>query len=293
MTQPVVNARGLSKSFGAQRVLDAITVTANAGDVIGVLGKNGAGKTTLLEVLLGLGPPSSGTAELFGEPSLNLTAAAKDRIGFAPQQDELVEAMTGAHQLALVAAFHRRWDSELVARFARDWEVPLDRRIRTLSPGERQKLSLLLALGHRPDLLVLDEPVASLDPVARRRFITEIVDVGQTLGRAVLFSTHIVSDLERAANKIWILKGGRLAWEGDLDALKESVVRLHIRSRRAPLPADLRVPHAISSRVDGTRATVAAAHWRHDQSAALAQRLDADLEVESLGLEEIFVELHK
>jgi ABC-2 type transport system ATP-binding protein len=292
MTQPVLNARGLSKSFAAKRALDAVTVTASAGDVIGVLGKNGAGKTTLLELLLGFGPPSAGTAEIFGEPSLNLSAAAKGRIGFAPQQDQLLDVMTGAHQLNLVAAFHRRWDSELAARLAAEWEIPLDRRIQTLSLGQRQKLSLLLALGHRPDLLVLDEPVASLDPIARRRFITEIVDVGQTLGRTVLFSTHIVSDLERAANKIWILKDGRLAWDGDLDALKESVVRLHIRARRN-LPADLAVPHALSSRVDGARATVAATHWRQDQSAALARQLDADLEVENLGLEEIFVELHK
>ncbi|HZF32036.1 MAG TPA: ABC transporter ATP-binding protein [Gammaproteobacteria bacterium] len=292
MTQPVVSAQGLSKSFDAKRVLNGISAAAEIGDVIGVLGKNGAGKTTLLEVLLGFSPPSEGTAEVFGEPSMHLSESAKAKIGFVPQQDELVDILTGRHQLNVTAAFHRHWDAALIERLATEWEVPLDRRIANLSVGERQKLSLLLALGHRPELLVLDEPVASLDPIARRRFIAELIDGGAGAQRTVLFSTHIVPDLERAANKVWIVKDGRLAWAGDLDALKESVVRLHIRARRA-LPADLRVPNALSSRVDGAHATVAAVNWHGDQGTALAASLDADLEVESLGLEEIFVELHR
>ncbi|HEX5047487.1 MAG TPA: ABC transporter ATP-binding protein [Gammaproteobacteria bacterium] len=292
MTQPVVSAQALSKTFGAKRVLDGISAAAEPGDVIGVLGKNGAGKTTLLEILLGFGPPSAGSAEILGEASMRLSESAKARIGFVPQQDELLDILTGARQVNLTAAFHRRWDAALVARLAADWEVPLDRRIAKLSVGERQKLSLLLALGHHPELLVLDEPVASLDPIARRRFIAELVDSERGERRTVLFSTHIVSDLERAANKVWVLKDGTLAWAGELDALKESVVRLHIRARRS-LPTDLRVPNALSSRVDGAHATVAAASWDSSQSAALAARLDADLEVESLGLEEIFVELHR
>jgi ABC-2 type transport system ATP-binding protein len=292
MTPPVVSAQGLSKAFGAKRVLEGITVTAEAGDVIGVLGKNGAGKTTLIEILLGFGPPTAGAAQVLGETSMRLSEAAKARIGFVPQQDELVGVLTGERQLSLTASFHRRWDSALIARLAADWEVPLDRRIQYLSVGERQKLSLLLALGHRPDLLVLDEPVASLDPIARRRFITELIDGAPDAPRTVLFSSHIVSDLERVANKVWILKDGRLAWAGDLDALKSSLVRLHIRGKRA-LPPELEVPNALSSRVNGAQATVAAASWDDRAAGPLAARLDADLEVETLSLEEIFVELHR
>ncbi|HET7132758.1 MAG TPA: ABC transporter ATP-binding protein, partial [Gammaproteobacteria bacterium] len=253
---------------------------------------NGAGKTTLIEILLGFGPPTAGAAQVLGETSMRLSEAAKARIGFVPQQDELVGVLTGERQLSLTASFHRRWDSALIARLVADWEVPLDRRIQYLSVGERQKLSLLLALGHRPDLLVLDEPVASLDPIARRRFITELIDGAPDAPRTVLFSSHIVSDLERVANKVWILKDGRLAWAGDLDALKDSVVRLHIRGKRT-LPPELEVPNALSSRVNGARATVAAASWDGRAAGPLAARLDADLEVETLSLEEIFVELHR
>src|SRR5690606_34366911 len=235
MADPIVRAEALGKRFGSKQVLDDISVTAEAGDVVAVLGKNGAGKTTLLELLLGFGPPSSGKAEVFGHTATALPEAAKARIGFVPQQDELVELLTGAQQLKIGESFHRRWDHALVERLTREWEVPLGRRVSTLSVGERQKISLLLALGHHPDLLVLDEPVASLDPLARRDFLKQLLASADQEGRTVLFSSHIVSDLERAANKAWIVKDGRLAWHGELDALKESVVRLHIRGRR-PLP---------------------------------------------------------
>ncbi len=292
MPQAVVSARALSKRFATKDVLQEITVDVEPGDIVGVLGKNGAGKTTLLELLLGFSIPTSGSAEVFGERSADLSAAAKRRIAFVPQQDELIDLLTGAQQLSLTAAFYDRWDRALIERLSASWEVPLGRRVQTLSVGERQKLSLLLALGAHPELLVLDEPVASLDPIARRQFITEIVDRARGTQRTVLFSSHIVSDLERAANKVWIIKDGRLAWAGDLDALKESVVRLHIRGRRA-LPGDLRVPDALTSRVDGSCATVAATRWTSERAAALELRLDAELEVESLALEDIFLELHR
>ena len=292
MSEPVAGVRGLSKRFGKKEALVDVTVDVGPGDVIGVLGKNGAGKTTLLEVLLGFSPPSAGSSQVFGENSMALSERAKARIGFVPQQDELLGMLTGKQQFALAAAFHERWDSALIERLVGDWEVPLDRVIQTLSVGERQKLSVLLALGHHPDLLVLDEPVASLDPIARRRFFQELFELAASTTRAVLFSSHIVSDLERAANKVWIIKDGRLYWHGDVDALKESVVRLHVRAKTA-LPAVVPVPHKLASRIEGNRATVAVAHWSPAQRDALAAELEAEVDVEPLGLEEIFIELHK
>jgi ABC-2 type transport system ATP-binding protein len=257
-----------------------------------VLGKNGAGKTTLLETMLGFSPPTQGSASVFGEDSLQLSASAKARIGFVAQQDELLGALDGKQLLAIVAAFHARWDSAFVERLVAEWGVPLDRRIAKLSVGERQKLAVLASLGHHPDLLVLDEPVASLDPIARRQFLHELFAIAESTERAVLFSSHIVSDLERAANKVWVVKNGRLHWQGEIDALKESVVRLQIRARR-PLPTDLGVPNTLAARVDGLVAHATVAKWEPKSTDALARRLDAVVEVEPLGLEEIFLELHR
>jgi ABC-2 type transport system ATP-binding protein len=292
MSDPAVMAHNLTKRFDGPAVLDGISVVAAPGDVIGVLGKNGAGKTTLLEVLIGFSPPSDGSSEIFGHDSMRLPPAVKARIGFVPQQDELVDMMTGEQQLHAAACLHPRWNGALIDRLARDWGVQRRERIWKLSVGERQKLSLLLALGHEPDLLVFDEPVASLDPVARRDFLQQIWDLSADAGRTILFSSHIVSDLERAANTIWILKDGRLAWQGPLDALKESVVRLHIRARNA-LGTHLDVPNLLASRIDGRQAVLSVSGWDPAAEEPLARQLDADVDVEPLGLEEIFLELHR
>jgi ABC-2 type transport system ATP-binding protein len=292
MTESLVTARALGKNIAGKTILRDVSVAVAPGTVVGIIGKNGAGKTTLLEVLLGFSPATSGSSQLFGHDSFTLPAAIKGRVGFVPQQDELVNPITGRQQLALVAALHERWNHELIERLYSAWEIPLDQNIQDLSGGERQKLSILLALGHEPDLLLLDEPMASLDPVSRRQFLQELIAIASAQSRTVLFSTHIISDLERIADQIWIVRRGTIAWAGPLDALKESVVRLAITSRRA-LPPTLALPTALSQQVAGTRATAVVMHWSDAELARLRQQLDADIEVELLGLEDIFVEFHK
>ncbi len=292
MPEPIVTARDVTKVFGSKTALDGVSADVLPGDIVGVLGKNGAGKTTLLETLLGFSPPTRGNATVFGEDALHMSAAAKARIGFLSQQDELFSMLNGQQHLAIVSAFHSNWDRALIDRLVAEWGVPLAQRIDSLSVGERQKLGVISTLGHHPDLLVLDEPVASLDPIARRQFLQQLFSIAESDRRAVLFSSHIVSDLERAANKVWIVKDGRLHWQGDADALKESVVRLHIHARAA-LPPDLAISNALVLRVAGNTATATVTAWQPAMADTLAKRLDAAVEVETLGLEEIFVELHR
>jgi ABC-2 type transport system ATP-binding protein len=160
-----------------------------------------------------------------------------------------------------------------------------------MSVGERQKLSVVLAFAHRPELIVLDEPVASLDPIARRDFLRQLLDVAEMDSRAVVFSSHIVSDLERAANQVWILREGRLAWSGEIDTLKESVVRLHLTTDE-PMSALPQWAGFLGGRLDGRRATIAIRDWQPGVEATLAQRYQANVEVERLSLEEIFVEIN-
>lgn len=288
-----VTTRHLSKSFGKHAVLRDITTEVHPGDVVGVIGKNGAGKTTLLETMLGFSPPSSGSVQVFGEDPLSMSATTKARIGFVPQQDELLPTLTGRRQLALNGSFYPRWDTALLERLAREWEVPLDRRSGELSGGEKQKLSTLMALGNQPDLLVLDEPVASLDPLARRRFLQQLLEIAADTTRAVIFSSHIVSDLERVANRIWILREGELLWDGETEKLKQSVQRLHINANR-PLPANLGVPNTLSERraSNGTSATVTVRDAAPVLINDLAARFDAHVQGEGLGLEDIFLEIH-
>lgn len=299
MSDSVVTARNLGKAIGRSTILHDITVEVRSGSIVGVIGKNGAGKTTLLDVLLGFSPATSGSSHLFGHDSFALPGRTRGRIGFVPQQDELVNMLTGRQHVELTAALYGRWDRELLSRLQSAWGLPMDRAVQKLSGGERQKLSLLLALGHDPELLVLDEPVAALDPISRRQFLQELLQIAANPGRTVLFSTHIVSDLERVADQIWIIRAGTIVWAGPLDHLKESVVRLHIQAQR-PLPATLRATllamapqqEVLSLREAGARATAVMTRWNQASLAPLREALDADIEVESLALEDIFVEFH-
>ncbi len=292
MIDAAVQANHLSKSFGAKKVIDDLSFEVSPGDVIGVLGKNGAGKTTLLELMLGFTPPSGGGVQVFGHSSMELPGAAKVRVGFVPQQDELLEQLNVAEQLRVIASFYPRWDTDLIARLCSEWSVDPKARIKNLSVGERQKLSILLAFGHKPDLLVLDEPVASLDPLARRQFLEQLVEASAGGDRAIIFSSHIVSDIERLANRIWILKDGRLDWQGDLDSLKEAIVRLHVRGDAAVI-AGVAVPGAQSLRRETGFATAVVRDWTPERQRALEEQYPVSVEVESLGLEEIFLELHR
>jgi ABC-2 type transport system ATP-binding protein len=292
MVSPFIAARGLGKSFNGKPVLTDVSFTVEPGDIVGVLGKNGTGKTTLLELVLGFTPATAGGVQLFGYDSYRLPGAAKARVGFVPQQDELVNQLTAADQIGVIASFYPKWDDELVGRLCREWEIDLRQRVKNMSVGQRQKLSIILGLGHRPDVLILDEPVASLDPVARRQFLEQIIEVAADGNRSVVFSSHIVSDVERLANKIWILKDQRMYWQGDFDSLKDSIVRVHARASR-PLPAFLSIPNALRVQHDEATAMAVIQGWRAEMQVDLARQLDAEIEVEQLTLEDIFLELHR
>lgn len=290
MTDPYIVARNLSKAFRDKRVLEDLTFRVEPGDVVGVLGQNGAGKTTLLDLMLGFSPATSGSIEVFGHGSVGLPAQAKARIGFVPQTDELIRQLTVRDQLRVIGSFYERWDDALIARLTREWKLDPGQRVSELSVGQRQKLSILLALGHRPDLLVLDEPVASLDPLARRQFLREIIDIAADGRRAIIFSSHIVSDIERLATKIWILKERRLCWDGDLDSLKDSVVRIHLRANGSGI-ANVSVPHALSVDRSEHHLSAVVGGWSGAREAELRATLGRPFEVEALALEEIFLEL--
>jgi ABC-2 type transport system ATP-binding protein len=291
MPHPYVVATEISKSFGAKTVLDHLSFAVEPGDIVGVLGKNGAGKTTLLELVLGFTPATAGNVTVFGHDSYKLPGTAKARVGFVPQQDELVNQLTAHDQLKLIRSFYDRWDDALIERLATTWEIDLTERVGRMSVGQRQKLSIVLALGHRPDLLMLDEPVASLDPLARRHFLQQIVEVAADGDRAVVFSSHIVSDIERLANRIWILKDGRLHWQGDFDELKESVVRVQLNTLRAPL--DLAIPNVLSIDRTDTFATAIVHGWSAELEAEIVALTGAELAVEGLTLEDIFLAMHQ
>jgi ABC-2 type transport system ATP-binding protein len=291
MTDAVIQTSSLVKEAGGRQILQGISLSATRGEVVGLLGKNGAGKSTLIDVLLGFALPTSGESQVFGESSPRLSAACKSRIGFVAQQDELMSLMTGAQHLALAASFHQRWDCELIDRLAKQWEVPLNRRVGVLSGGERQKIATLLALGHRPELLVMDEPASGLDPVARRQFMVTLLEIAADTGRTILFSSHIVSDIERVASHVWMLREGRIAWQGELDHLKESTVRRLLRAD-APFSAPPHVAGQLHCEVQDRTAILVVGDWTPERLPEIERTTGATVELAPLTLEDIFLAVH-
>jgi ABC-2 type transport system ATP-binding protein len=204
-------------------VLDRLDWQLLPGQVVGLLGRNGAGKTTLLEALLGLRELDAGSVKLFGQDAQQLDDATRARIGYVPQQSDLFESFTPAQLLAYFRSFYPRWNEAKVEGLMSRWEIPREQAIRKLSGGQKQRLSIIRALAHEPDLLVLDEPVASLDPAGRRDFLRELVGEVLDRGATVVFSTHILSDLERVAFNVAFLTQGRIALQAPLDELLDQV----------------------------------------------------------------------
>ena len=291
----VLKLEGVTKRYRDKTVLDGTDLSIPAGSVVGLLGKNGAGKTTLLKTALGLIKPDAGAATLLGEPAWSLSADAKSRLGYVPQTVTLYPWMRVRQVIEYTAAFYPRWNMAFVWQLIKDWQLNADDKVGNLSVGTLQKLAIILALGPEPELLVLDEPAASLDPAARRDFLKALLDIavkGAVNGqRTIVFSTHITSDLERVADRVAILRGGKTVYHGELDELKDAVKRLHVTSK-GPLSPSFNVPGAMWLRVEGNEALVAVRGASSEVLETIKRDYDASVRVEDLNLEDIFLEMH-
>jgi ABC-2 type transport system ATP-binding protein len=218
--------RGLEKRYGAVAALGGVDLTVNAGDVYGFLGRNGAGKSTTIRVLMGITRPSGGVVRMFGDERTGDRVRLRQRIGYVAQEQNFYPWMSADDLGRFVGGLFPTWEAAAYARLLRALDVPPARKVRELSGGTRVKLALALALAHRPELLLLDEPTAGLDPVARREFLDILRDQSARDGTTTLFSTHLIDEIELAAGRVGILDGGRTRFEGTLAELSRRVRRL-------------------------------------------------------------------
>lgn len=204
------------------RVLGELDLELAPGTITGLLGRNGSGKTTLMRVAIGLMRARTGTARLFGADAWDSPAEVRKRIGYVPQRFSGFEWMDVDACLAMIGDHYDCWDQALIDGLKREWQLQ-NRRIVKLSPGDQQKVAIMLAVGHKPELLLLDEPAASLDPAARREFLKALVELNADLGQTVLLSSHITSDIERVASHVAVLHDGRIVCHEALDEIRERV----------------------------------------------------------------------
>ncbi|MFJ4680169.1 ABC transporter ATP-binding protein [Kitasatospora sp. NPDC088783] len=238
----IVEARALHKRYGRRPALTDCTLSVPAGSVVGLVGPNGAGKSTLLQLACGLLTPTSGSIEVFGAPPGRLA-----RVGFVAQDTPVYAGLSVADHLRMGAKLNPRWDAALAARRVRQFGLDPAQKAGRLSGGGRAQLALTLAVAKRPALLLLDEPVAALDPLARRVFLQGLMEfVAESEPQTtVVLSSHLLSDLERVCDRLVVLADSRVRAEGGTDDLLATHFRLTTTRRGADtLPAGMHVLRA-------------------------------------------------
>jgi ABC-2 type transport system ATP-binding protein len=227
--QPVIEIKNLSRTFGRNLALNNVSLEVPRGIVLGLIGENGAGKTTLIKHVLGLLRAQTGEVRVFGRDPVSDPVGVLSQIGYLSEEGDLPNWMKVHELLRYAAGFYPTWDEtyakQLIEEFRLDVTAPLSK----LSKGQRSRAGLVVAMAYRPPLLVLDEPSSGLDPIVRRDILGAIIRTIADEGRTVLFSSHLLGEVERVADRIAIVKGGRILLAGDMDDVKQSHLRVAVR----------------------------------------------------------------
>jgi ABC-2 type transport system ATP-binding protein len=222
MSEPVINVADLTRRFGDKAALSAVSLSLPRGAVYGLVGANGAGKTTLIRHILGLLRAESGLVRVFGLDPVTDPVAVLSRIGYLSEENDLPGWMRVDELVRYSRAFYPAWDDAYAKELEEAFALDPSAKIKNLSKGQKARLGLLAALAHRPELLVLDEPSSGLDPIVRRDILGAVIRTIADEGRTVLFSSHLLEEVEQVADHVTMINHGTIVLSGSLDAIKES-----------------------------------------------------------------------
>ncbi len=222
MSESVISVSALTRRFGAKTALDSVSVSLPRGAVYGLVGANGAGKTTLIRHILGLLRAESGSVRVFGLDPVADPVAVLSRIGYLSEENDLPGWMRVDELIRYTRAFYPKWDDVYAEELRQAFALDIAAKIKDLSRGQRARAGLLIALAHRPELLVLDEPSSGLDPIVRRDILGAVIRTIADEGRTVLFSSHLLDEVEEVADHVTMIDHGRIVLSAPLDAIKES-----------------------------------------------------------------------
>ena len=226
---PIVEIRKVTRMFGKALALDDVSLTVPRGGVFGLIGGNGAGKTTLIKHLLGLLRPQSGSIRVLGLDPIANPVETLGRIGYLSEDRDLPNWMAVGELMRYTQAFFPTWDETYAEELREAFDLDPTARIKNLSRGQRARAGLLVALAHRPELLVLDEPSSGLDPVVRRDILGAIIRTIADEGRTVLFSSHLLDEVERVADSVAIIHKGRIVLTAAMDEIRDTHRRVTLR----------------------------------------------------------------
>jgi ABC-2 type transport system ATP-binding protein len=222
VSESVIDISELTRRFDSNTALDAVSLSLPRGAVYGLVGANGAGKTTLIKHVLGLLRAQSGTVRVFGLDPVADPVGVLSRIGYLSEENDLPGWMRVDELIRYSRAFRPSWDDEYAAELQQSFALDVAAKIRNLSKGQKARVGILIALAYRPDLLVLDEPSSGLDPIVRRDILGAIIRTIADEGRTVLFSSHLLEEVEQVADHVTMINRGRIVLSAPLDTIRES-----------------------------------------------------------------------
>ena len=227
MTELAIETRDLVKRYGSIAAVDGLSLAVPRGAVYALVGRNGSGKTTTIRTLLDLARPDAGTARMLGMDCHAERVKVLERVGYVSDRP-LLGSWTGEQLVRFNRAFYPRWSDELVARYVRVFDIPMKQKFRNLSRGNQTKMWLMLALGQQPDVLILDEPTAGLDPVVTDQLLRVLVEDVAAEGRTVFMSSHHLSEIERIADWVGMIDKGKLLLEAPMEELRARFRRIQV-----------------------------------------------------------------
>jgi ABC-2 type transport system ATP-binding protein len=232
---PAIVVDAVSKSFGANEVLRNVSLRVERGKTFAFLGRNAAGKTTTIRLLLGLLKRDDGAIRVLGIDPQREPLKLRDRVGYLAEDQKMYGWMRVSEIVRFVAPFYSTWDHDLARKYLTEFELPVGAKIKHLSKGQNVRLALVLALAHRPELVILDDPALGLDPIMRKQFNRDLITHLQGEGRTVFYSSHLLYEVEPVADEIAILDQGQVVRQTDTEALRSDVKQLVVPAESASL----------------------------------------------------------
>lgn len=286
--KPIVEMKGLTKILKKKTALVDVDLEIFPDHIIGLLGPDGCGKSTLIRHIIGQYLPTKGACLTFGcEPS-KLGSDELMRIGYVHQEGQLLNWMRVEQLIQYVSSFYPGWNKDLERRYINDFDIRMKDRVGSLSPGQRQKVAILLAIGHEPDLLILDEPTSELDPIARGQFLELLLDIIQQEGKTILIASHILTDVEKIIDQVIMMKDGRIIENQGMDNLRERYLHVRLSSISKELPQTLTFEKALLCERDNCQAVMVLERSYFDEIKNSVQALNCRIDVHSLPLEDLY-----
>lgn len=289
MNEHAIHITDLTRSHEKKTVLDRLCLTVPRGSIYGLLGRNGAGKTTLMKFMCGLLKPHGGEVLINAHDPWNMSATARQQVGYVSEKQLLPPGIRVKKLMAFCAQFCPAWDHDLCESLLSRFQIDPSTKLQTLSMGNQRLVAFILAIAPRPDLLLLDEPAANLDVIARREVLKEILSLARETGKTVVFSTHILTDVERIADEIGILNQGKISLSAPLDDLKETIKEVRLFDFHKSPPESL--PGSFSYKRNQQEALAVITLSNPDSIIELENKLQCKTEVRDLPLEDLFIYL--